>query len=214
MSCQYYDRCESKRCFVCDDLRLLKLPEDKKRQQLQSKANRISKKKDKEDDCKESWKDLEATVASGISAVPTVKQYTEMREANRQVRSGAIWFMPGDVDDPIILAECKERSTVTAKGEKTITIPKAYLTKIKEEARLAGKYPCFAFRYKNDDVVYMTNEFGVLCDMITEIKFLRMDNANQKNTVDRQAIDIEQYKRLVYEQAKEIAELKKLLNSK
>ena len=207
MSCQYYDRCLSKRCFVCDNLRLLKLPEDKKRQQLQSKANRISKKKDLADDSMESWKDLEATVASRISAMPTEKQYMQMREANRQVRSGAIWFMPGDVDDPIILAECKERSTITAKGEKSITIPKSWLTKIKSEAELAGKYPCFAFRYKNDDDVYMINNFDVLCDMITEIKFLRIDNTNLK-------VELDKYKKLALDQETEIAELKKQLSNK
>lgn len=204
MSCEYKDTCLSQRCFVCDNLRLLKLPEDKKRKQLQSKANRISKKKDNADNSMESWKDLESTVASKISAMPTTKQYNDMREANRQVRSGAIWFMPGDVDDPIILAECKERSTITAKGEKSITIPRSWLTKIKAEAELTGKYPCFAFRYKNDDVVYMCNEFDVLCDMITEIKFLRVDNANLKNEKNK-------YRALALEQEKEITELKEQL---
>ena len=204
MSCEYQNRCgNNEKCFVCNDMRLLKLPEDKNRQRLQSKAKSIAKKVDLLDDCSESWNDLEATVAAKISAIPTVKQYTEMRDARRQVRSGAIWFMPGDVTDTIILVECKERSSTTAKGEKNITIPKSWLTKLDAEAKLDGKYPTFAFRYKNDEQIYSINKFEILEDMVTEIKFLRMENESVK-------LDRDKYKYLCIEQAKELAELKAL----
>lgn len=186
LDCQYEGRClNEEKCLICNDYRLLKLPEDKHRMKLQSKAKKVSAKKDNLDDCSESWKDLEQSVASRISAVPTVKQYNEIREARRQVRSGAIWFMPGDVADTVVLVECKERSSVTAKGEKSITIPKSWLDKLDDEARFAGKYPTFAFRYKNDDTIYSINRFEVLEDMVTEIKFLRMENERLKAELDQ-----------------------------
>lgn len=203
--CEYEDRClNTDKCFVCDDYRLLKMPEDKKRKSLQAKAKIANNKRDNLENCSESWKDLESAVAARISAMPTVKQYNEMREARRQMRSGAIWFMPGDVADTVILTECKERAQTTAKGEKSITIPKSWLTKINKEAELAGKYPTFAFRYKNDDIIYSINDFEVICEMVLEIKYLRVENENIKNQRDK-------YHAVIEQQEKEIIELKKKL---
>lgn len=157
-------------CLRCTKHRLLKLPEDKAKARLQSKFKSTVKKKDAEDNSKESWKDLEATVASGISVIPTTKQY----EARRQTRSGAIWFMPGDVADTVILAECKERCVETKAG-KSIAINKRWLDKILEEAD-TNQYPVLVFRYKGSDEVYFTMQFEYLCDMVTEIKYLREEN--------------------------------------
>lgn len=203
--CNFTDRCiNADKCMRCIEHSLLQMPEDKKRKQLQRKAASSSSKKDKLDDCSESWKDLEQAVADRISALPTTKQYNDMREARRQTRSGAIWFMPGDVTDTIILAECKERSAVTAKGEKSITIPKSWLDKLDEEAKLDGKYPTFAFRYKNDDAIYSINHFEVLEEMVLEIKYLRIENERMNNAELK-------YKKVLKEQELEIQRLKKLL---
>lgn len=200
--CEYTNRClNSDKCMRCMRHALLKLPEDKKRLQAQRKAVKDTHKKDRLDNCSESWKDLEQAVASRISALPTTKQYNEMREARRQVRSGAIWFMPGDVTDTIILAECKERSTVTARGEKSITIPKAWLNKLEDEAESEGKYPTFAFRYKDDTQIYAINKFEVLEEMVLEIKYLRLENERLKQ-------ENEKYKKIILEQEKEIQELR------
>lgn len=196
LDCQYESRCtNTDKCLICNDYRLLKLPEDNNRLKIQNKARVITKKKDTKADCSESWKDLESAVATRISAIPTTKQYIEMREARRQVRSGAIWYMPGDVADTIILAECKERNTITANGEKSITIPKSWLTKVEEEAQQDGKYPTFAFRYKNDDQIYSINKFEVLEDMVLEIKYLRVDNDNLKLERENYQIRIRQLER-------------------
>lgn len=204
--CDYEGRClNTDRCLICNDHRLLKLPEDSGRLKNQNKARYINKKKDTKSDCSESWKDLESSVAARVSAIPTTKQYIEMKEARRQVRSGAIWFMPGDVADTIILAECKERSQTTASGEKSITIPKSWLTKVEEEARMDGKYPTFAFRYKNDDQIYSINKFEVLEDMVLEIKFLRVDNENLK-------LERENYQAHIRQLEREIELLKKEKN--
>lgn len=200
--CEHEGRClNSDRCLFCNDYRLLKMPEDSNRKRMQSKAAAIAKKKDTRTDCSQSWKDLEQTVANKISAIPTTKQYIEMKEARRQVRSGAIWFMPGDVADPVILVECKERSSVTANGEKSITIPKSWLTKLEAEAKLDGKYPTFAFRYKNDEQIYSINKFEVLEDMVLEIKYLRVDNENLK-------LERENYQARIRELEKELERLR------
>ena len=206
--CEYTDRClNSAKCMLCRSHAMLKLPEDKKRLGLQRKAASTSRKKDNLDDCSESWKDLEQSVADRISALPTTKQYNDMREARRQTRSGAIWFMPGDVADTIILAECKERNSETARGEKSITIPKSWLLKLDDEAKLVGKYPTFAFRYKNDEQIYSVNKFEVLEEMVLEIKYLRVeiDRVNQENA---------NYKKVAEQQEAEIQRLKKLLEEK
>ena len=201
--CEHEGRClNTDKCLICNDYRLLKLPEDGNRLRIQNKAKFVSKKKDTLSSCKESWKDLEQAVATRVSAIPTTKQYIDMREARRQVRSGAIWFMPGDVADTIILAECKERASMTANGEKSITIPKSWLTKVKEEAQSSGKYPTFAFRYKNDTQIYSINEFEVLEDMVLEIKYLRVDNENLK-------LERENYQARIRQLERENAELKR-----
>lgn len=206
--CEYEDRClNNDKCLICTKHRLLKLPEDKKKLSMQSKARVVQKKKDCNEDSSESWKDLESAVASRLSAVPTVRQYNDMRESRRQVRSGAIWFMPGDVTDTVVLSECKERSTITAKGEKTITIPRGWLTKIHEEAESDGKYPSFMFRYKNDETIYSINEFDVLCDMVLEIKYLRNDNVNLTS-------EKEKYLRVIKQQEAEIIRLRTELEEK
>ena len=205
--CEHEGRClNTDRCLICNDYRLLKLPEDSNRLRIQNKSRVVSRKKDTKSDSSESWKDLEQTVATRVSAIPTTKQYIDMREARRQVRSGAIWFMPGDVADTVILAECKERSSVTANGEKTITIPKSWLTKVEEEARQDGKYPTFAFRYKNDEQIYSINRFEVLEDMVLEIKYLRVDNENLK-------LERENYQARIRELEREIMELRKGKNN-
>ena len=178
----------------------MKLPEDKKRKTFQNKAKKSTLKKDNEIDCKNSWKDLEQAVADRINALPTTKQYNETRTARRQVRSGAIWFMPGDVADTVILAECKERSTVTAKGEKTISIPRLWLDKLDEEAKLVGKYPTFAFRYKDDVNIYSINHFEVLEEMVLEIKYLRIER-------ERLEEENRRLKKVLLEQEREISRL-------
>lgn len=200
VDCKYAADCQnSDKCFVCTDYRLLKLPGDKRKQTLQSKARIATTSKDNLDDSSESWKSLEESVAAELNALLTTKQYKQIRESRRQVRSGAIWFMPGDVSDTVVLAECKERSSVTAKGEKTITIPKEWLTKVAEEARMGGQYPTLMFRYKNDETIYSVNDFDVLCEMVHEIKYLRVENERLSEENDTLRLEI---KKLLSEKRK------------
>jgi hypothetical protein len=165
--CEYYSRCKNNaKCNICGpNQRLLELPGDDKRKKAMQKAERHIKGSTKED----SWKELEQYVADQLNAIP----YTP--EARRQLRSGGIWFLPGDVDDSVLIPECKEREEYTSKGEKSFTIKKDWIEKVYEEARLADKFPSLVFRFKNDDKAYFIDDFEVLRDMVHLIKVLNQD---------------------------------------
>ncbi|WP_422661666.1 hypothetical protein ACK8P5_26450 (plasmid) [Paenibacillus sp. EC2-1] len=167
--CEYYNRCENNdKCLRCGpDQRLLKTAEEKARKKFASKT-KFNESTSVTDNSGET---LEEYVRDKLNGLPTVKEYF----ASRQLGSGNIWFMPGDVADPVILAECKERLLVNAKGEKTMTIPKDMIEKIMEEAKMLNRYPTLIFRYKGDEngKTYVVNDFDVLVEMIHEIKILR-----------------------------------------
>lgn len=196
--CEYYNRCKNNaKCLSCGpDQRLLKLPEDKNRKQYRGKAlqNTVTSMDDN------SGETLEDYVAANFNNLPTVREW----EAHRQAGSGNIWFMPGDVADTVVLAECKERGTTNSKGEKSITIPKAMLEKIEEEAKLYRTYPALPFRYKGDmsGKTYVINDFDVLVEMVHEIKILRHENKVKNNERDM-------YKKVSEELHKEVIRLKK-----
>lgn len=185
--CEYYTRCKnSEKCLSCGpNQRLLSMPEDKMRQMNRSKVkqNAVTAVDDN------SGVTLEDYVRDNLNNVPTVREY----QARRQAGSGSIWFMPGDVTDPILLTECKERLQFTSKGEKQITITKLMLDKIRDEAKLLSRYPALAFRIKGDDRTYIINEFEVLCEMVHEIKVLRHENEvveKEKNSWKKAAEDM------------------------
>lgn len=178
--CEYYNRCKNTdKCLKCGpDQRFLKLPGDTARKKAHSRIarNTVTSIVDN------SGETLEDYVADKLNALPSVKEW----QARRQIGSGNIWFMPGDVADPVILAECKERGTVNSKGEKTMTIPKTMLDKIEQEAKTYGSYPALPFRYKNDQSgkTYFAQDFDVLCEMVHEIKMLRKENQVLENERD------------------------------
>lgn len=167
--CNYLDRCLNKdKCMRCRDESLLKLPEDKKRLYMQQKAKHSSKKTDTKLDSKESWNDMEQLVADKLNAVPTTKQFND---AKRQIRSGAISTLKGDVVDDFLLIECKERAS-TSNGSKSITIKKEWLDKIKEEAKSVDKLPCFCFRYKDDETIYSIIDYDIISEIICNLKYV------------------------------------------
>ena len=170
--CEFYNKCKNnERCLSCGPTqRLLKLDSDKARTSSRGKirSNAITPINDN------SGVTLEEYVRDTFNSLPTVKEY----QARRQLGSGNIWFMPGDVADTVILAECKERLTANSKGEKTMTIPKSMLEKIAKESETYGTYPALAFRYKGDETgnTYFVQNFDTLSEMVHEIKYLRHEN--------------------------------------
>lgn len=177
--CEHYLRCKNNdKCLRCGPgQRLLKLPTDAARKQSRAKikSSEVTSAQDV------SGVTLEDYVKHVFNSLPTVKEY----QARRQLGSGNIWFMPGDVADSVILAECKERLTLTTKGEKTMNIPKTMLEKIIQEAKTYNSYPALVFRYKADEKAntYFVQEFEVLAEMVHEIKYLR--HQNQELEVER-----------------------------
>lgn len=196
--CEYFNRClNNHKCLMCgQEQRLLKLPEDKQRTKRRgrTKSTSITSITDN------SGRTLEEYVKDRFNSLPTVKEW----QARRQLGSGNIWFMPGDVADTVVLAECKERSTINSKGEKNITIPKTMLEKIEKEAKTYNTFPALVFRYKGDESgkTYFVQDFEVLCEMVHEIKFLRHENqvvTNERNM----------YKQVSEELYKELQQLKR-----
>ncbi|MCX7610318.1 MAG: hypothetical protein N2043_01865 [Ignavibacterium sp.] len=182
--CEYYSRClNNSKCIRCGETKwLLKLPEDKARKTKQSKAKQTVKDKDGK-----TWRSFEQEMANKLNAVPTIKEY----DARRQIASGAIEGLKGDITDPVVLAECKEYEVKTSKGEKNITIKKEWLDKIFYEAKQVGKYPALFYRYKNEKQVYIIQPEEVWLNMLHEIKLLRHEREylKQENALLKKQIE-------------------------
>lgn len=102
--------------------------------------------------------------------IPAKKVY----DAKRQVNSGATWHSKGDIITEEFLMECKERGTVNARGEKTISIPKEWLVKQEREAMQENRpYWLLPFHYKGDDTIYVVKSFDQEIEMYQEIRRLR-----------------------------------------
>lgn len=97
--------------------------------------------------------------------------------ARRQLNSGAMAHALGDVitEESLTaaLTEFKERGSTTAKGEKTISIKKEWLEKLKWEAsQMNREYYFLPFRYKNDDTEYVAMEYDILLSYVQTIQTL------------------------------------------
>jgi hypothetical protein len=135
-------RCKnSALCHLCDGERLLKLPKE-----------RVSRKGPKK---KKEGIDFEKKV---------VKQWNKTlaeSSARRQPNSGAIRDRPGDIITPQELFECKERGTLSSRGEKSITIQLNWIEKVKGEMIRANKNHWYIpFGFKNCPEIYLIKEFN------------------------------------------------------
>lgn len=168
MECIYELRClNNKKCYRCYGEALLKLPEDKQRKSKVKKKSHDNAVASSDN----SWEDLEATVASKLNQVPT------MKEARRTRASGALWFEKGDIVDQIVHPECKERKGRELKsGDKSISIQRSWLEKAKEECMNSNKVMILPFRFKNDDNIYSVMDFEDLNTLITQVKAYMVDN--------------------------------------
>ena len=76
MSCEFENRClNTSKCYRCYGETLLKLPEDKQLQKYKKK--KVFNKSVA--DSKDSWKDLEQSVADKLNAMPTMKEVRRSR---------------------------------------------------------------------------------------------------------------------------------------
>lgn len=94
--------------------------------------------------------------------------------ARRQPNSGAMQGFLGDVITSekltAALTEFKERSSTTKSGEKSISIQKKWLDKLKEEAAEMNRdYYFLPFRYTGSDTDYVVMEYSMLMGYIETI---------------------------------------------
>lgn len=102
-----------------------------------------------------------------------VKKY-EKPEAVRQVNSGAMWHSKGDIKLHHALMECKERGSTNSRGEKTISIPKAWLEKQELEAFQEQRpYWYLPFGYKNDEAIYLIKPYDHELELVFELRKAR-----------------------------------------
>lgn len=99
------------------------------------------------------------------------------KEAKRQPNSGAMWYAKGDVLLDHALVEIKERGTLNARGEKTISIPKAWLLKQEDEAFQEQRhYWYLAFAYKNDSEIYLIKPYDQEIELVHELRKSHEEN--------------------------------------
>lgn len=96
--------------------------------------------------------------------------------AQRTPNSGATWHTKGDVKLSHALAEVKERGSVNGRGEKTISIPKEWLTKQADEAFQERRdYWYLAFAYKGDEEIYLIKPYNHEVEMVHKYEGLKED---------------------------------------
>lgn len=101
--------------------------------------------------------------------------------ARRTLASGALHFDLGDMvteeELTASLAEFKERGSINARGEKTISIKKEWLDKLEEEAHKMGKsYYFLPFSYKGSNTDYVAMDYNILLSYIQTIQALLEQN--------------------------------------
>lgn len=108
-----------------------------------------------------------------ITGLSKIKTYPTKprKEAVRQVNSGAMWHSKGDIKLDHALMECKERGTVNARGQKSISIPKDWIEKqIKESLQEQRPYWYIPFRYKGDEEIYLVKSYDHEMELIYELR--------------------------------------------
>jgi hypothetical protein len=95
----------------------------------------------------------------------SLKQIGE--EARRQMASGALWFAKSDVVSSLFRIEAKTRAKA---GQKSITVQKEWLDKIKQEAFETSKIPALAFSFGDgkDYFVLEDRDFYALIEELIE----------------------------------------------
>jgi hypothetical protein len=162
-----YGICENNAmCYLCDGERLYKKPKWMVTKEKQEEKKRLGIRKKKKEGM-----DFEKRVAKKHNKAKSSDRYDDAR---RRPNSGAIWSLPGDIVTKDQLIECKERGSTTSRGEKTISIPKAHLDKVKEEAYMAKKdIWYYIFSYKGSDEIYLVKDYDDELRMIQEIEELK-----------------------------------------
>jgi hypothetical protein len=166
------DRCSrcvnnGKDCYRCGDHNDFTFYKEKS-----SKRSGFRKKKSKKEG-----------MAFQRKVVSAYNKAIDQKVAYETPNSGAIWHMPGDVVTEEALMECKERGTISARGEKQITIKREWLEKAAEEAFYSNKPMLLPFGFKGDDKIYMVGEFDFFLELVQTIDTLKKRIKELENDV-------------------------------
>lgn len=169
--CDHFDICiNNAKCYMCDGERLFDKPKWmklKEREAEKKKEGYVKKPKEGMKFEKRVQKTYNERLGKNTSG-------SKWNNARRRPNSGAIWCMPGDIVTEKELFECKERGSKTSRGEKTISIQKQQLDKIKQESYLAGKNVWYyVFGFKECDSIYLVKDFEDELAMIQQIEILK-----------------------------------------
>lgn len=168
---------KSNLCHLCDGKRLYTEPKwmaIKKKEQERKAAGLFKKKKE--------GMDFEKRVTKKYNKKLTPSGIKD--SASRRPGSGSIWSMPGDIVTDKELFECKERGSTTSTGEKTISIPKAHLDKVKLETHYAGKDVWYyIFSYKGTEDIYLVKDYNDELAMIEQINMLKKRIVELENRI-------------------------------
>lgn len=172
MPCPYEDCTNKDRCHLC-------IPEGRLHK-TGSKVSKPLKRKDPLGKVAKYQKEgmaledrVKKTFNSRTNTSPDRNHRLLRRSARATSGSGNLWSDPGDIITPDYLIECKERGTLNAKGEKTMSITKGMLDKIKEEAYFSQRVPLLAFSFKECDNVYVVIDYDVMLELIQTSHTLR-----------------------------------------
>lgn len=114
----------------------------------------------------------------------TAKRYNKYM-AKRQPLSGGIWGFEGDIETVLTLMECKYRDNPLKGGDKSISIKRSWLEKIKDEAIEHSKIPALPFGFSEDpDEIYFAMEYDYLLELLYRIKSLREQNYILENKLE------------------------------
>ncbi len=176
--CEFYGRCLSgakNSCYRCMNKDLLRLPEDKVRNQRRKKAGHFNNSQIARNN--PSWRNAETQGTLTVNAMPSA---VEM-EAKINPGSGNQTHRPGDFLDDVIFNETKERKPIiTGGGKLSITIEKGWLDKAIAECKGRGKFPVVNFKLKDTDDLYSFSKFDTIAEMVQMIKYLKNELFNSR----------------------------------
>lgn len=130
-------------------------------------------------------KEISDKTSSRLTPPTTIrKSFSERRRENNDfsnkatqvANSGATWHSKGDIKVSDTLIEVKERGTVNSRGEKTISIPKEWLTtQAKEAFSERRNFWYLAFAYKADKEIYIIKPYDHELEIVHEHEELKKE---------------------------------------
>jgi hypothetical protein len=174
-------------CHLCDGERLFKDPVAERKAKEEAKIQRQVEKRNAphkvhsrekkegmgfEKQVAKKWNSAFSQQRKPITDKPRFQ--VESDEAQRQPNSGATWRAKGDIKLYHALMECKQRGTLSSKGEKQIAIMKDWLDKLEIEAFQENReFWYLPFGFKGSDDIYLVKPYEHEIQMVLELRQAR-----------------------------------------